>query len=274
MDIDGLIAGGEAGTQLTWMDVKLGDRVVTPRYGKPVEIQALWGRALLVGSRLAERFEEPTYAAGCLKDRARAAESFRKKFWCQAGGYLYDVVDGPDGNDASIRPNQLYALALSSDFIPNEQAKTVLQVVKEHLLTPVGLRTLSPQDSRYHPRYEGDVIERDEAYHQGTVWPYLLGPFVTAWLNVFGRSERVKAQARSFLGGLEGQLREGCLGQMAEIYDGDPPHLPRGCPAQAWSVAEPLRAMVENLTLTQETKAKSARRIVVRRRTGRTSPEP
>lgn len=246
-DRDGLIAGGMPGAQLTWMDAKVGDWVVTPRHGKPVEIQALWMRSLDVGRRLAERFGEPAYAARCRRERELAVNSFRHKFWYEAGGYLCDVVDGPEGSDTSIRPNQLYVLALCPDVIPNEQAKRILNVVKDHLLTPVGLRTLSPADPRYRPRYEGGVAERDGAYHQGTVWPFLLGPFVTAWLNVFGRSAKSEAKARSFLKGLEAHLRAACVGQVSEIFDGDPPHEPRGCPAQAWSVAEPLRVLIEEL---------------------------
>lgn len=247
MDADGLIAGGTPGIQLTWMDVKIGDWAVTPRHGKPVEIQALWLRALEVGARLASRFGEPDYAAGCRKDRARAVTSFRDRFWYEEGQYLYDTIDGPDGDDPSIRPNQIFAIALCEDLLTKEQAAQVLHIVREHLLTPVGLRTLSPTDVRYHPRCEGGLIERDRAYHQGTVWPFLLGPFVTAWLKTFGQTAKTRTEARSFLNGLEAHLQEACLGQVSEIFDGDSPHRPRGCPAQAWSVAEPLRALVEDL---------------------------
>jgi predicted glycogen debranching enzyme len=249
MDIDGLISGGMPGIQLTWMDAKIGDWVVTPRQGKPVEIQALWIRALQVGARLAAQFGERDYAAGCRRDRARAVTSFRQRFWYEGGLYLYDTIDGPDGDDASIRPNQVYAISLCDDLLTNEQARRVLQLVKEQLLTPVGLRTLSSRDSRYRPHYEGGPRERDSAYHQGTVWPFLLGSFVTAWLNTFGRTFKVKREARSFLKGIEASLGETCLGQVSEIFDGDSPHAPRGCPAQAWSLAEPLRAMVEDIGL-------------------------
>lgn len=249
LDRDGLIAGGAPGAQLTWMDAKVGEWVVTPRYGKPVEVQALWIRALTVGEALAKKFREPAYAERCRSDRLAATESFRRRFWHEAGGYLFDVVDGPDGDDASIRPNQLYAIALCDDLVTEDQAKRVLDVVETHLLTPVGLRTLSPRDSRYRPRYEGGVPERDGAYHQGTVWPFLLGVFVTAWLKVRGRHWSQKVRARSFLDGLVAHLDEGCLGQVSEIFDAEAPHQPRGCPAQAWSVAEPLRALVEDLGL-------------------------
>lgn len=247
MDVDGLITGGTPGAQLTWMDVKIGDWLVTPRHGKPVEIQALWMRALDIGARLATRFDEPGYALSCQNDRARAVESFRQRFWYKGGQYLYDTIDGPEGDDASIRPNQIYAIALCHDVLTRDKAKLVLQMVQDHLLTPVGLRTLSPKDSRYRGRYEGGVTARDSAYHQGTVWPFLLGPFVTAWLNTYGKDSDVRHEGRSFLEGLGRHLQDACLGQVSEIFDGDAPHHPRGCSAQAWSVAEPLRALVEDL---------------------------
>ncbi len=247
MDVDGLIIGGTPGVQLTWMDVKIGDWVVTPRHGKPVEIQALWLRALDVGARLAAQFGEMNYAARCQEDRARGVESFREKFWYKDGRYLYDTINGPAGDDASIRPNQVFAIALCDDLLMREQATQVLRIVKDHLLTPVGLRTLSPTDVRYRPRYEGSPMERDSAYHQGTVWPFLLGPFVTSWLKTFERMGETRTEGRAFLDGIEAHLQEACLGQVSEIFDGDPPHHPRGCPAQAWSVAEPLRALVEDL---------------------------
>jgi predicted glycogen debranching enzyme len=250
MDKDGLIAGGVPGAQLTWMDAKVGDWVVTPRQGKPVEIQALWARTLEIGERLATKFGESAYAVRCREDRMRAAASFRTKFWNEAGGFLYDVIDGPEGNDASIRPNQIYAVALCDDLVTKEQAEQILRVVEDHLLTPVGLRTLSPKDSRYRPRYEGAVVERDGAYHQGTVWPFLLGPFVTAWRKVNGKSSAKNRQARAFLNGLERHLHDACLGQVSEIFDAEAPHRARGCFAQAWSVAEPLRALIEDLGIT------------------------
>lgn len=247
MDQDGLITGGVPGVQLTWMDAKVGDWVVTPRYGKSVEIQALWTRALAIGEALATAFGEPAYAQRCKDDRARAVASFRQRFWYQEGGYLYDVIDGPEGNDASLRPNQLYALSMDDDLVSMEQAASLLRVVEAELLTPLGLRTLSPQDPRYRGRYEGGVGERDGAYHQGTVWPFLLGPFVTAWIKVYGKSPGVRRQARRFLDGIEAHLNDACLGQVSEIFDGDAPHTARGCFAQAWSVAEPLRVLMEDL---------------------------
>ncbi|MEK7336457.1 MAG: amylo-alpha-1,6-glucosidase, partial [Nitrospirota bacterium] len=247
MDEDGLITGGAPGAQLTWMDAKIGDWVVTPRHGKPVEIQALWVHALGVGETLARLFGEASYADQCQADRQRAVATFQQRFWYEQGGYLYDVIDGPEGNDTSLRPNQLYAIALGNDLVPRDRAQHILRLVKKQLVTPVGLRTLSPDDPRYRPRYEGGVRERDSAYHQGTVWPFLLGPLVTAWIKSFGRNAKSRSAARGFLNGLEAHLSEGCLGQVSEIFDAEAPHHPRGCFAQAWSVAEPLRALIEDL---------------------------
>ncbi len=273
MDEDGLITGGAPGAQLTWMDAKVGDWVVTPRHGKPVEIQSLWIRALAVGEALAKTFDEPAYAARCRDDRARAVQSFRQRFWYAEGGYLYDVIDGPEGNDASLRPNQLYALSLNDDLIPKEQAVSLLRVVEDQLLTPMGLRTLSPHDSRYRPRYEGGVAERDGAYHQGTVWPFLLGPFVTAWIKVHGKKAAAVKQARAYLDGIRVHLGEACLGQVSEIFDAEAPHNPRGCFAQAWSVAEPLRALVEDIGIRADSPNVSIKRVIVRQRK-ETTPRP
>jgi predicted glycogen debranching enzyme len=247
MDADGLITGGAPGVQLTWMDAKVGDWVVTPRRGKPVEIQALWVRALAVGHELAEKFNDTAYAARCEDDRIRAIKSFRARFWYGEGGHLYDVVDGEGGDDASLRPNQIYAVAFPGELLDAKQAKQVVQVVEERLLTPVGLRTLAPGDPQYRPRYEGGVHSRDGAYHQGTVWPFLLGPFVTAWLRVHGGTAGATRRARGFLDGIEQHLGEACIGQVSEIFDADAPHQPRGCFAQAWSVAEILRALIEDI---------------------------
>lgn len=247
VDGDGLVAGGAPGVQLTWMDAKVGDWVVTPRRGKPVEVQALWVHALTVGEALARRFGDRAYGGQCAADRARAIRSFRERFWYEPGGYLYDVVDGEGGDDPSLRPNQIYAIALCEGLVPPAQARSVVRTVETRLLTPVGLRTLAPDHPHYRPRYEGGVRERDGAYHQGTVWPFLLGPFVTAWVKVHGATSGARRQARAFLDGLERHLGEACLGQVSEIFDAEPPHRPRGCCAQAWSVAEPLRALVEDI---------------------------
>jgi glycogen debranching enzyme len=177
----------------------------------------------------------------------RAIRSFRERFWYEPGGYLYDVVDGEGGNDPSLRPNQLYAVSLCEDLLEPARAKLVVKVVQDHLLTPVGLRTLAPGHPDYRPRYEGGVVERDGAYHQGTVWPFLLGPFVTAWIKVHGATPEAGRRARSFFDGLERHLAEACLGQVSEVFDAEPPHRPRGCFAQAWSVAEPLRVLLEGV---------------------------
>jgi glycogen debranching enzyme len=160
---------------------------------------------------------------------------------------LYDVIDGPEGDDASIRPNQLYAISLVDELVPHDRALQILRLVEAQLLTPVGLRTLSPTDSRYRSTCEGGVRERDGAYHQGTVWPFLLGPFVTAWLKVHGKDPSTMKQARVFLDGVSAHLKEACLGHVSEIFDAEAPHRARGCYAQAWSVAEPLRVLVEDL---------------------------
>lgn len=269
MHEDGLIGGGVPGVQLTWMDAKVSDWVVTPRHGKPVEIQALWVKALEVGEAFGTAFGDGIFAQQCRTDRERAVASFRERFWCEEGGYLYDVIDGPEGNDASLRPNQVYAISLAEGLVPRVQAQQILRLIKAELLTPVGLRTLSPKDSRYCPRYEGGIWERDGAYHQGTVWPFLLGPFVTAWIKAFGKGVESRREARSFLNGLENHLNEACLGQVSEIFDAEPPHHPRGCCAQAWSVAEPLRVLIEDLgvqvTSTRAEKT-TAKRVVIRQR--------
>jgi predicted glycogen debranching enzyme len=266
MDEDGLITGGVPGAQLTWMDAKVGDWVVTPRHGKPVEIQALWVRALEVGETLARRFGEADYADQCRNDRNNAVASFRKRFWYEQGGYLYDVIDGPEGNDPSLRPNQLYAISLVDELVPRDRAQQILHLVEGQLLTPVGLRTLSPRDSRYRARYEGGVLERDGAYHQGTVWPFLLGPFVTAWIKVHGKKTAVLKQARLFLDGIGAHLKEACVGQVSEVFDAEAPHRPRGCYAQAWSVAEPLRVLIEDLGIGTDRQKITVKRVVVRQR--------
>jgi len=240
VDEDGLLFSGEPGVQLTWMDAKVGERVITPRHGKPVEIQALWYNALRVMEDLAARFKEPhEYCA--MADKARA--SFNKLFWNEQAGCLYDVVNG-EIRDAAIRPNQVIAISLTNTMIPKERAASILGVVERELLTPRGLRTLSPSDPNYIGRYAGGPGTRDGAYHQGTVWPWLMGPYITAYVKTFGRVAGRKFAAM-WLENFQQHLREACLGQVSEIFDGDAPHAPRGCVAQAWSVAELLRAIVE-----------------------------
>jgi len=243
VDGDGLLSAGAPGVQLTWMDAKVGDWVVTPRYGKPVEIQALWYHALRVVEDLAERFEEPGFAGFAGKLAAKARTSFLERFWNGSDGCLYDLLDG-ERCDRAIRPNQIFAVSLRHSMLHAEQARKVVAVVERDLFTPVGLRSLSPHDPAYRGRYEGDLLARDAAYHQGTVWPWLMGPFITAYVRVYGTAGR--ARAAGWLKHFREVMRGFCLGQVPEIADGDAPHHPGGCFAQAWSVAELLRAGVED----------------------------
>jgi predicted glycogen debranching enzyme len=243
VDDDGLLFSGEPGVQLTWMDAKVGDRVVTPRHGKPVEIQALWYNALRVMEHLASKFQEldAKDEYGAMADKALA--SFNGVFWNEQTGCLYDVVNGED-RDASIRPNQVIAISLTNTMLSKERAVSVLRVIERELLTPRGLRTLSPTDPDYIGRYEGGPATRDGAYHQGTVWPWLMGPYITAYTRTFGKKAG-RQFAALWLENFQEHLHEACLGQVSEIFDGDAPHAPRGCVAQAWSVAELLRAIIE-----------------------------
>lgn len=236
LDDDGLLSAGEHGFQLTWMDARVNGREITPRIGKPVEIQALWLNALHLAKDLFPRWREP------LK---RGIASFRKRFWNPAG-YLNDVVDVdhvPGAVDASFRPNQVFAVGgLPLCLLADEQSRAVVDSVEEQLLTPLGLRSLTPHDTQYAPNYSGDSAMRDSTYHQGTAWPWLLGAFVEAWVRVRGSSNEVKRAARRrFLDPLLQHLRDAGLGHISEIADGAAPHMPRGCPFQAWSVAEALR---------------------------------
>ena len=245
LDTDGLLHAGQAGLQLTWMDAKVGDWVVTPRMGKPVEIQALWYNALRVMERLATGFADHTQAAHYATLAERAQARFREVFWNEEAGCLYDVVtDG--GPDRSIRPNQIFAISLPHPVLDQHLALRVLEVVEWELLTPYGLRTLSPRDSNYRGRCWGDQKARDSAYHQGTVWPWLLGAFLTAYVKVHGDSQEARQRADRFLDPLRAHHWKAGLGQISEIFDGDPPHQPGGCIAQAWSVAEVLRTHIED----------------------------
>ena len=229
MDADGLLAAGDPSTSLTWMDARVGDRPITPRNGKPVEIQALWYNALRFAGRLAQDFGDA--AAQTLHENLAksTAQNLDRTFWNEHLGYYADVVDG-GVQDLSLRPNQVIALSLGYCAVPDDHARRILEAVEKDLLTPFGLRTLSPFDPRYVGRYEGSIEERDSAYHQGTVWPWLLGPFITATR----KGPELLAPLREFL------VSRG-TGQLPEIFDGDAPHEPRGCFAQAWSVAEVLR---------------------------------
>jgi predicted glycogen debranching enzyme len=237
LDEDGLLATGEPDVQLTWMDVKVDGQVLSPRVGKPVEVEALWLNALWLCRDAAPRWAD-LFARGC--------ESFRTRFWNEAKGCLYDVIDcdhQAGRTDATFRPNQIFAVGgLPFALLEGERARRVVDDVEARLWTPVGLRSLAPGEPGYTPRYEGGVRERDRAYHEGTVWPWLMGPFVEAWVRVRGGTPEARREARTrFLEPLLHQLDEAGLGHLPEIADGDPPHTPRGCPFQAWSVGEALR---------------------------------
>lgn len=246
MDSDGLLFAGEPGVQLTWMDAKIGDWVVTPRTGKPVEIQALWYNALCVMEDLAGRFGDDLNAERFRLMAENAKESFNRQFWNEAAGCLFDVVDG-NLRDGSIRPNQLLAISLAHSLLDCDRAKRVVEVVQRELLTPVGLRSLSPNDPSYVGTYQGDMRSRDAAYHQGTVWAWLIGPFITAYLKANGKTPTTRQQTRQWVDGFLPHLHDAGLGQISEIFDGDAPHAPRGCVAQAWSVSELLRVAVEQV---------------------------
>ncbi len=236
-DADGLLKAGAPGVQLTWMDAKVGDWVVTPRAGKPVEVQALWLNALKIGTKVNERWKS-FYEHG--------RETFLSRFWDESRGCLYDVVDCDHRAgeiDKSLRPNQIFAVGgLPFAILEGERARRVVDTVEHALLTPIGLRSLAPGEPGYAPRYQGGVRERDGSYHQGTVWPWLMGAFVQAWLRVRGNTPDAKHQAREiFLAPLVSRLDEAGIGHFPEIADGDAPHTPRGCPFQAWSAGEALR---------------------------------
>jgi predicted glycogen debranching enzyme len=246
VDIDGLLMAGEPGVQLTWMDAKVGNWVVTPRRGKPVEIQALWYNALRTIEQFAEKFDRASDRKHYQEMAARAQRNFPALFWNSSAECLYDVVNG-ELRDAAIRPNQIFAVSLFHKMLPLEKARGVVNAVERELLTPYGLRSLAPGDPQYHGRFEGDPHSRDSAYHQGTAWPWLLGPFITAYLEVNGRSAKARKQAEQWLAEFRRFIEEDGLGQIPEVFDGDTPHRAGGCLAQAWSVAELLRVSVEEL---------------------------
>ena len=235
---DGLLKQGAEGYQLTWMDAKVDGWVVTPRRGKAVEINALWYNALrLLADWL--RTEQGEDAARSFDTHARRArESFNRRFWSEERGYLLDVVDGEHGDDAAIRPNQIFSFSLRHPVLDEAHWPAVLEKVRTELLTPVGLRSLSHDHPDYKSRYFGDLRARDAAYHQGTVWGWLIGPFVDAWLKVHPDD---RAGARRFLAGLIDHLDQGCVGSISEVFDAEEPYTQRACIAQAWSVAEVLR---------------------------------
>lgn len=239
---DGLLKQGQEGYQLTWMDAKVDNWVVTPRRGKAVEINALWYNALcLLEGWVREEMGDKD--ADSIAEHAKSArESFNRRFWYEEGGYLYDVVDGEKGDDISCRPNQVFAISLPNPILNRDKWDPVIKVVQERLLTPMGLRSLSPGSPDYKSKYFGDLRARDAAYHQGTVWAWLIGPFVDAWLKI---NENDKKGARRFLDGFSQHLNEACIGSISEIFDAEAPFTPRGCIAQAWSVAEVLRCLIK-----------------------------
>lgn len=244
MEEDGLIHAGSGLDQVTWMDVRVGDWVATPRHGKPVEINALWYHALCLMEEWATRFGEDGSHYAALA--AHAKESFTKEFWNEKDGCLYDVVDGLEG-DATLRPNQIYAVSLPHRMLDADKEKKIVDKVYEKLYAKTGLRSLSPDDKEYHPTYEGCLDKRDHAYHQGTSWGFLLGGFLTAYVHVYGTSKEVITQVDAMLDATREQFYHGCIGSIAEIFDGDEPHTSRGCYAQAWSVGEILRAYTEDI---------------------------
>ncbi|MBX3281781.1 MAG: glycogen debranching enzyme N-terminal domain-containing protein [Acidobacteria bacterium] len=241
VDDDGLLAAGVSGENLTWMDAKIGDRVITPRMGKAVEIQALWYNALRVMEAFAERFDEPEVRTRFSDLAARAKESFQAKFWNAEAECLFDVIDG-DKRDASVRPNQIFAVSLFYPILEGERAQAVVAKVEQDLFTPKGLRTLAATDAKYIGRYEGGPVERDSAYHQGTVWAWLIGHFIDAYLRVHSNDKDAVQNALKMLAGLESHLHDTMLGSLSEIFDGDAPHAAKGAAAQAWSVGELKRA--------------------------------
>lgn len=244
MEEDGLIHAGSGLDQVTWMDVRVGDWVATPRHGKPVEINALWYHALCLMEEWATLFGEDGSHYAALA--AHAKESFAKEFWNEKDGCLYDVVDGLEG-DASLRPNQIYAVSLPHRMLDADKEKKIVDKVYEKLYAKTGLRSLSPDDKEYHPTYEGCLDKRDHAYHQGTSWGFLLGGFLTAYVHVYGTSKEVITRVDAMLDATREQFYHGCIGSIAEIFDGDEPHTSRGCYAQAWSVGEILRAYTEDI---------------------------
>jgi predicted glycogen debranching enzyme len=239
---DGLLRQGQEGYQLTWMDAKVEDWVVTPRRGKAVEINALWYNALRLLEAWVREEQGDAAAQPLAQQAAQARTSFNERFWYAQGGYLYDVVDGEQGDDPACRPNQLLAISLRYPVLDQARWEAVLAVATERLLTPVGLRSLDARHAEYQPKYDGDLRARDAAYHQGTVWAWLIGPFIDAWCKVHPHD---RTGARRFLEGFVPHLGEAGLGTISEIFDAEPPYAPRGCIAQAWSVAEVLRCWVK-----------------------------
>ena len=242
---DGLLRCGNPGVQVTWMDAKVGDWVVTPRDGKPVEIQALWYNALLVLAGLCDRYGAIDQAAGWRRRARQAAAAFEKLFWNEGAGCCYDRIADDGTPDPAIRPNQVFTMTLTHPLLTGDRARLAVGALGRHLLTPYGLRSLSPLDPAYRGIYEGTRQERDGAYHQGTVWGWLLAPYLRACLHAYGHTPETLAYVRRLLAPMQSHLSEYGLGTIAENFDGDMPHRPRACVAQAWSVAETLRLLTD-----------------------------
>jgi predicted glycogen debranching enzyme len=261
-EADGLLYAGEDGWALTWMDARVDGFIPTQRKGKCVEVNALWHAALRVMEHFATKLRRRIEADRYSEMAGRVAKSFNKGFWNAKAKCLYDVVDG-EQRDGAIRPNQIFAVSLPFELLPTTKARAVVRIVEQKLLTPYGLRTLAPDDPHYAGRYEGDGRARDAVYHQGTVWPFLLGHYVTAYLRAYGRTARTLTKMQREVEPLRRHLREAGLGMISEIFDGDAPHTSRGCIGQAWSVGEALRVMVDELgelrSAGKKTKAKAAR---------------
>ena len=246
MQEDGLLNAGEPGVQLTWMDAKIGDWVVTPRTGKAVEIQALWYNALRTMEEFAGRFGDQVNKKLYANLAAAVEATFNRVFWNEEAGCLYDVVGDGEADD-SIRPNQIIAVSLFHSMLPADRARAVVDVVERELLTPYGLRTLSRSHPKYAGHYGGGPVQRDSVYHQGTVWPWLLGPYISAVLRVSDHSESTRKRVLDSLAPIREHLSQAGLGQVSEVFDGDSPHNPGGCFAQAWSIGEIMRALCEGV---------------------------
>jgi predicted glycogen debranching enzyme len=239
---DGLLMQGQEGYALTWMDAKADSWVVTPRRGKAVEINALWYNALRLCSEWLRTEATEEEARPVAEIAQRVFHSFNRRFWIEKEGYLYDVIDGENGNDPALRPNQLFAISLTYPVLESSRWRSVLEAVESSLLTPLGLRSLAPGHPDYKMKYFGDILARDAAYHQGTVWSWLIGPFIDAWLKV---NPGDPAGARRFLAGMISHLNDACISTISEVFDAEPPYNPEGCVAQAWGVAELLRCWIK-----------------------------
>ena len=237
MEADGLIAAGEGLDQVTWMDVRVGDILPTPRHGKPVEINAYWYNALKIMAALAPEMGE---CGAEYEELAQKVAASFQQFWMEDKGYLKDVLSGTHA-DEQLRCNQIWAVTMPFTVLSQEEERCVVDAVYRHLYTPVGLRTLSPEDPEFKPHYGGPQLDRDLAYHQGTVWPFPLGAYYLAYLKVNDDSDAARETVYTQLSALESALREGCIGQIPEIYEGLTPGASQGCFAQAWSVGELLR---------------------------------